>query len=120
MNRYREDKQFIWRDITDALLLGSPDRVIYIKGKDNKIFVRTVKEFFSNEEDLFDYFWLPLSEKKYLFKNIHSSMFNFYGVSSRSNRNYDRNDRDCFSEGGFVYDNLWRERGFCSKQCKVQ
>lgn len=72
------NKIFKWRVNSDALLLtSSPERKIFIKGKDNKILISSVKEFILNKEKNYTEYWLPIYEKDYLFKNIHNAFFHF-------------------------------------------
>lgn len=91
------NRQFRWRHISDVLL-ESQTRKIYVKGKTNKVFVATVAEFLANDRNLYDFFWLPLYEQKYLFSNLNQAFFD-YEKAFRFNgqRNYNHNDKYCFN-----------------------
>ena len=86
-------EKFKWRDITDSLLLGDSQRKIFVKGLKNKIYVTTISSFFANSDNLYDYAWLPLGEKKYLFNNIHKAFFfNDHNELQRPIRYYNKKD----------------------------
>ena len=93
MNKFR------WRDITDGGLSSYNQRKIFVKGLNkNKIYVTTVKDFFYNKDNKYDYCWLPIYEKKYLFLNLEKSIFcNDHKSLSRRNRCYSMNDKELFN-----------------------
>ena len=89
--------KFKWRDISDGSLINSANQKIFIKGLNNKVYVRSVKEFLLNSDGLFDYCWLPLYEKEYLFKNLNKAFFdNDHMTLNRRSRKFTKLDIYCF------------------------